>query len=34
MRASKAGYAHVLDDATFVYHEGHRSFGTARRARV
>jgi glycosyltransferase involved in cell wall biosynthesis/GT2 family glycosyltransferase len=34
MRASKAGYAHVLDDATFIYHEGHRSFGTARRARV
>ncbi|HVT57884.1 MAG TPA: glycosyltransferase [Thermoanaerobaculia bacterium] len=34
MRALKAGYAHVLDDATFVYHEGHRSFGTSRHARV
>jgi GT2 family glycosyltransferase len=34
MRASRAGYAHVLDDATFVYHEGQKSFGTARRARV
>jgi GT2 family glycosyltransferase/glycosyltransferase involved in cell wall biosynthesis len=34
MRALKAGYAHVLDDATFVYHEGHRSFGASRRARV
>jgi glycosyltransferase involved in cell wall biosynthesis len=34
MRALKAGYAHVLDDATFVFHEGHRSFGASRRARV
>jgi glycosyltransferase involved in cell wall biosynthesis/GT2 family glycosyltransferase len=34
VRALKAGYAHVLDDATFVFHEGHRSFGTARHGRV
>ncbi|HLX08186.1 MAG TPA: glycosyltransferase [Thermoanaerobaculia bacterium] len=34
MRALKAGYAHVLDDTTFVFHEGHRSFGTSRRRRV
>lgn len=34
MRAGKAGFAHVLDDATFVYHEGHLSFGPARRPRV
>jgi glycosyltransferase involved in cell wall biosynthesis/GT2 family glycosyltransferase len=34
MRALKAGYAHVLDDATFVFHEGHASFGPARRGRV
>lgn len=30
MRALKAGYAHVLDDATFIFHEGQRSFGTRR----
>jgi len=34
MRALKAGYAHVLDDATFVFHEGQRSFGAARGGRV
>jgi len=34
MRAHKAGYAHVLDDATFIFHAGQRSFGTSRRARV
>lgn len=34
MRALKAGYAHVLDDATFIFHEGQRSFGTRRGARV
>lgn len=34
MRALKAGYAHVLDDATFIFHEGHRSFGSRRRGRV
>ncbi len=33
-RALKAGWRHVLDDATFVYHEGHQSFGTTRVARV
>ncbi|HTQ81347.1 MAG TPA: glycosyltransferase, partial [Thermoanaerobaculia bacterium] len=34
MRALKAGYAHILDDATFLYHEGQRSFGTSRGKRV
>ena len=34
MRALKAGYAHVLDDATFIYHEGQRSFGSTRGHRV
>ena len=34
MRALKAGYAHVLDDATFIFHEGQRSFGAARGRRV
>ncbi len=34
MRASKAGYRHVLDDATFVFHAGQRSFGASRLARV
>ncbi len=33
-RALKAGWRHVLDDATFVYHEGHQSFGPSRRRRV
>jgi O-antigen biosynthesis protein len=33
-RALKAGWRHVLDDATFIYHAGQRSFGTTRRARV
>ncbi len=33
MRAARAGYGHVLDDATFVLHEGQRSFG-AERARL
>ena len=33
MRASKAGYAHVLDDATFIFHEGQRSFGAGRERR-
>lgn len=31
-RALTAGFVHVLDDATFIYHAGHRSFGSARRA--
>jgi glycosyltransferase involved in cell wall biosynthesis len=34
MRALKAGYAHVLDDATFIFHEGQRSFGLSRDRRV
>lgn len=34
MRASRAGFVHVLDDATFVYHAGQRSFGAARPARA
>jgi GT2 family glycosyltransferase/glycosyltransferase involved in cell wall biosynthesis len=32
MRASRAGFVHVLDDATFVYHAGQRSFGASRPA--
>jgi glycosyltransferase involved in cell wall biosynthesis len=34
MRALKAGYAHALDDATFIFHEGQRSFGGRRSRRV
>src|SRR6185295_13972018 len=34
MRALKAGYAHVLDDATFIFHEGQRSFGASSGERV
>lgn len=34
LRARAAGLAHVLDDATFVYHEGQSSFGPSRDARV
>jgi glycosyltransferase involved in cell wall biosynthesis len=34
MRALKAGYAHALDDATFIFHEGQRSFGGRRGRRV
>lgn len=33
-RALAAGYVHLLDDATFVWHEGGASFGGAARARV
>lgn len=33
-RALKAGYLNVLDDATFIYHAGQRSFGACRPARV
>ena len=33
-RALKAGYLNVLDDATFIFHAGHRSFGASRSARV
>ena len=32
-RASRRGYDHVLDDATFVFHEGSSSFGQQDRAR-
>lgn len=32
MRASRVGFVHVLDDATFIYHAGQRSFGAARPA--
>lgn len=34
LRASAHGYHHVLDDATFIFHEGSRSFGTSRPRRV
>ena len=33
-RALKAGYVHVLDDATFIFHAGQRSFGASRSERV
>jgi glycosyltransferase involved in cell wall biosynthesis/GT2 family glycosyltransferase len=32
MRALARGWLHVVDDATFIYHAGHRSFGTSRLA--
>jgi O-antigen biosynthesis protein len=34
MRASRAGFVHVLDDATFIFHAGQRSFGASRPARA
>lgn len=34
VRALRAGFVHVLDDATFIYHAGQRSFGAGRRDRV
>ena len=34
LRASARGYHHVLDDATFIFHEGSRSFGAGRQRRV
>jgi O-antigen biosynthesis protein len=34
LRASALGYRHVLDDATFIFHEGSRSFGASRQRRV
>ena len=34
MRALKAGFVHVLDDATFIFHEGQRSFGASRDERM
>jgi GT2 family glycosyltransferase len=33
-RALEAGFLNVLDDATFIYHAGQRSFGGSRPARV
>src|SRR6476661_8153071 len=33
-RALKAGFLNVLDDATFIYHAGQRSFGSTRSSRV
>jgi GT2 family glycosyltransferase/glycosyltransferase involved in cell wall biosynthesis len=30
MRALARGWVHVADDATFIYHAGHRSFGLSR----
>ncbi len=32
LRASAAGWLHVADDATFIYHRGNRSFKTERKA--
>lgn len=34
LRATKAGWEHCLDDATFVFHEGQSSFGRSRERRV
>jgi hypothetical protein len=34
LRAASRGYVHVLDDSTFVFHEGGRSFGTSRERRM
>ncbi|MGO9453004.1 MAG: glycosyltransferase [Candidatus Binataceae bacterium] len=34
MRAYEAGYVHVLDDATFVFHAGQSSFGKGRVKRI
>lgn len=34
MRAARAGFVHLLDDATFVYHQGQGSFGLDRHRRV
>jgi glycosyltransferase involved in cell wall biosynthesis/GT2 family glycosyltransferase len=33
MRALARGWLHVADDATFIYHAGHRSFGASRAER-
>lgn len=33
-RALAAGFLHVLDDATFIFHEGERSFGGERARRI
>ncbi len=32
LRALRAGFVHVLDDATFIWHAGHRSFSATRHA--
>jgi GT2 family glycosyltransferase len=34
LRASARGYVHALDDATYIFHEGSRSFGVRSRARI
>jgi GT2 family glycosyltransferase len=34
LRAAARGYVHVLDDATYIFHEGSRSFGVRSRARI
>ncbi len=34
LRALKAGWQHVLDDATFIFHEGEKSFGGRRERRI
>lgn len=34
LRASAAGFVHLLDDATFVFHRGQSSFGFTRASRV
>lgn len=34
MRALRAGFVHVVDDATFIYHAGQRSFGAGWPERV
>jgi glycosyltransferase involved in cell wall biosynthesis/GT2 family glycosyltransferase len=33
MRALARGWLHIADDATFVFHSGHRSFGASRESR-
>jgi GT2 family glycosyltransferase len=34
LRASARGYVHVLDDATYIFHEGSRSFGVSSGTRI
>lgn len=34
IRLSRAGYVHLADDATFIFHAGQRSFGAESRRRV
>jgi GT2 family glycosyltransferase len=34
LRAAARGYLHVLDDATYIFHEGSRSFGVSSGARI